>query len=263
MAGATKRWSDLGTRVLSGVLIAVLGFLGVIAGGSAFAVLVAAATGAMIWELVRLADPQAEARALILGILGGGLQAGITALEPGYGLVLLIAVPLLAAALASRLRVPLAVYGAAMMLAAWSLVLFRAGGVLGVLWIILVVMASDIAGYFAGRMLGGPKFWPRVSPKKTWSGTVAGWLGAAFVGGIFVAYAGARPMLIPLSALTAFAGQMGDIAESALKRAAGVKDSSALIPGHGGVLDRLDALLGAALFVFVVRLASVGLGIAP
>jgi phosphatidate cytidylyltransferase len=120
----------------------------------------------------------------------------------------------------------------------------------------MIVIASDVLGYFAGRIIGGPRFWPAVSPKKTWSGTVAGWAGAALVGLWFVAMAGQGPWLIAFSALTALAAQMGDIAESAIKRRAGVKDSSSLIPGHGGVLDRLDALIGAAVFVLAWGLAG-------
>ncbi len=118
-------------------------------------------------------------------------------------------------------------------------------------WLVLVVVASDIMGYFAGRMLGGPKFWPRVSPKKTWSGTVAGWVGAAAVGLVLVVMGHAGPAIVVLSPLVALAGQMGDIVESLLKRRAGVKDASRLIPGHGGVLDRFDALIGAVLAVWL------------
>jgi phosphatidate cytidylyltransferase len=96
-------------------------------------------------------------------------------------------------------------------------------------------------------MLGGPKFWPAISPKKTWSGTVAGWLGAVAVGyGFWAAGFGAWHLLWA-SPFVAFAGQMGDIAESAIKRRTGVKDSSNLIPGHGGLLDRFDALAFAAI----------------
>jgi phosphatidate cytidylyltransferase len=119
-------------------------------------------------------------------------------------------------------------------------------------------------GYFIGRRFGGPKFWPRVSPNKTWSGTVAGWVGAALVGLAFVAAGRAGWGLVALSPLIALAGQLGDIAESWIKRRAGFKDSSSLIPGHGGVLDRFDALIGAALavlilsFVFALPLPRVG-----
>jgi phosphatidate cytidylyltransferase len=117
-------------------------------------------------------------------------------------------------------------------------------------------VVSDVAGYFAGKALGGPKFWPGISPKKTWSGTAAGWAGAACVGAAFARPLEAGAVLIPVSVLVAFAGQMGDIAESAVKRMQGVKDSSALIPGHGGVLDRFDAMLGAALAVGLMRAAG-------
>ena len=122
------------------------------------------------------------------------------------------------------------------------------------LWLILVVVATDIAGYFAGRALGGPKFWPAISPKKTWSGTAAGWISAAVVGLIFLLITDAGRDLIWISAAVAFASQMGDIAESAVKRRCGVKDSSNLIPGHGGLFDRFDGLLGASLAMLAVAL---------
>jgi phosphatidate cytidylyltransferase len=147
-------------------------------------------------------------------------------------------------------------YALAIMLAGYGLVNLRgAGGTVAILWLVAVVVASDVLGYFAGRMLGGPKFWPAVSPKKTWSGTVAGWIGAALVGLCF-ALAGSSWLLVPLSALVAFAGQLGDIAESWVKRRAGVKDASNLIPGHGGVLDRFDALIGAVVMVMALGLVA-------
>ena len=119
-------------------------------------------------------------------------------------------------------------------------------------WLILVVAVTDIAGYFAGRAIGGPKFWPSVSPKKTWSGTMAGWIGAAVVGAIFARWSTAGPELVLISAVAALASQMGDIAESAIKRRMAVKDSSHLIPGHGGLLDRFDGLIGATLMMVLV-----------
>jgi phosphatidate cytidylyltransferase len=115
---------------------------------------------------------------------------------------------------------------------------------------------SDVAGYFAGRMLGGPKFWPRVSPKKTWSGTIAGWIGAALVGAIWAAWLDAGWETIGISVALAMMAQMGDIAESAVKRKVGVKDSSNLLPGHGGLFDRFDAMLGAALMLLVIESIS-------
>ena len=121
-----------------------------------------------------------------------------------------------------------------------------------VLWLLGVVITSDVMGYFAGRTLGGPKFWPAISPKKTWSGTVAGWIGAAVLGLVFVALGHGSWPLILLSPVVAFAGQIGDIAESWLKRRVGVTDSSKLTPGHGGLLDRFDALVGAMVAVMIL-----------
>ena len=125
-------------------------------------------------------------------------------------------------------------------------------GFIWMLWLIVTVVATDALGYFAGRMIGGPKFWPAVSPKKTWAGTLFGWLGAAIVGWGFALYTGASFELVGISVAIAMASQMGDIAESAIKRLMGVKDSSSLIPGHGGVLDRFDGMLGAAVFLLIV-----------
>src|SRR5690606_3701496 len=124
-------------------------------------------------------------------------------------------------------------FGVAILLVGFELVYLREiYGLTFILWLIGVVILSDVLGYFAGKTLGGPKFWPRLSPKKTWSGTVAGWVGALLLGVLLWAAGLADAAVIALSPLVAFAGQLGDIAESWLKRRAGVKDSSNLIPGH-------------------------------
>ena len=127
-------------------------------------------------------------------------------------------------------------------------------GVAWLFWLVIVVAMTDIAGYFAGRMIGGAKFWPAISPKKTWSGVVAGWIAAACVGAVFVMVTAAGIGLIWISAVLSFASQMGDIAQSAVKRKMGVKDSSNLLPGHGGLFDRFDAMLGASLFMVLIVL---------
>ena len=104
----------------------------------------------------------------------------------------------------------------------------------------------------AGKIIGGPKFWPKVSPKKTWSGTIAGWVGAALVALVYIALGIGGWQLITISIAIAIAGQLGDVAESALKRRVGVKDSSNILPGHGGMFDRFDAMLGASLFLLLM-----------
>jgi len=117
-------------------------------------------------------------------------------------------------------------------------------------WLVLVVVAADVGAYFVGRSVGGPRLWPAVSPGKTWSGALGG-VGLAVAVGVSVGHASgwALPRTGVLSACVAVASQAGDLLESAVKRRFGVKDASRLIPGHGGVLDRLDGAMGALWFV--------------
>lgn len=124
-------------------------------------------------------------------------------------------------------------------------------GLVAVLFVFAVVWATDILGYFAGRGFGGPKLWPRVSPKKTWAGAIGGLAGSIVVGIAFAALGAGRMVpLVALSALLSIVSQAGDLFESALKRRFDVKDSSHLIPGHGGLLDRLDG------YVAVIAVAA-------
>lgn len=122
--------------------------------------------------------------------------------------------------------------------------------------VLLVVWATDIGGYFAGRFIGGPKLWVRVSPKKTWAGAIGGFIASLGVACGFAAFDLGKmiPMLI-LGAVLSVASQLGDLFESGVKRRFGVKDSSHLIPGHGGLMDRLDgfvaAIVLAAIFGFL------------
>jgi len=132
-------------------------------------------------------------------------------------------------------------------------------GLTWTLWLYALVWTTDIGAYFAGRGLGGPKLWPSVSPNKTWSGFVGGTLAGAGVA-MLINAAGAIPPRSPASVLAlalvaSFAVQAGDLFESALKRHYGVKDSSRLIPGHGGFMDRLDG------FAFASLVLVAGLGV--
>jgi phosphatidate cytidylyltransferase len=129
-------------------------------------------------------------------------------------------------------------------------------GFAALMLVLLVVWATDIGGYFAGRLIGGPKLWMRISPKKTWAGAIGGFVASLGVAGGFAAFGFGKilPLLLLGSALSV-ASQLGDLFESAVKRRFGVKDSSHLIPGHGGLMDRLDgfvaAIVLAALFGFL------------
>ena len=248
-------WTDLGPRMASGAAMVVVGAAAIWAGGWWFGALAVVAASLMIWELAAMIRPDQPLAARIMG-LAAGAGVLLALVVPGVtGPAVLATVAVGGAILLRSHAAVFAVYGLAILLAAWGLVGFRADyGMVWLIWLVLVVVVTDIAGYFAGRMIGGPKFWPAVSPKKTWSGTVAGWIGAAVVGLVFLRFTNAGPDLPWISAALSLASQMGDVAESAIKRRMGVKDSSHLIPGHGGLLDRFDGLLGASLLMLLVAL---------
>ena len=253
--GDPGRWSDLRPRVISAVVMVAVGAAEIWLGGPSFALLVVLLTAGMIWELATITAPVQKNRPLVMAAIAAGCLGGALVLRSDLAAALVV-VPSVALALTPRRdRRIAAVYAAAIMVSGYGLVSLRETvGTAGILWLVMVVIASDVAGYFAGRMIGGPKFWPAVSPKKTWSGTVAGWIGAGLVGLGFVLAGLGAWSLVALSPVVALAGQMGDIVESWLKRRAGVKDSSHLIPGHGGLLDRFDALIGATVLVMVLGL---------
>ena len=120
------------------------------------------------------------------------------------------------------------------------------GGFLLAFWTLSLVWATDIGAYFAGRSIGGPKLAPRISPSKTWAGLGGGVLAALILGFVLHRFAGLPIQLAAASGLLAVAAQLGDLLESAMKRRVGVKDSGTLLPGHGGVMDRLDGVVAAA-----------------
>jgi phosphatidate cytidylyltransferase len=134
-------------------------------------------------------------------------------------------------------------------------------GLAAILFLFAVVWITDIAAYFTGRALGGPKLWPAVSPKKTWSGAVGGVIGAVVAGLAVVKLMGLgiAPMLVIVAAGLSVVSQGGDLLESSIKRHFGAKDASHLIPGHGGLMDRLDGFLTAVLAAVMVGLLRGGL----
>lgn len=125
------------------------------------------------------------------------------------------------------------------------------------LLVLATVMATDTGAYYAGHLIGGPKIWPRVSPKKTWAGSLGGLAAAVAVCMVAAAFWGKAPLaaFMVLGVCLSVASQMGDFVESAWKRAAGIKDSGALLPGHGGILDRIDGLIPAVLVYALARTA--------
>ncbi|MBL3568731.1 phosphatidate cytidylyltransferase [Rhodovulum sp. BSW8] len=247
-------WEDLLPRLGSAVVMAAVGILAVWLGGVWFTGLAALVSGTMVWELTRMMVPGAAGRLPIQMALVSGAAVLVASVLPGYAAFPLLLVPcVIGAWQLPRDRGLYLAFAMAMLVTGYGLATFRADhGVVWLVWLILVVIATDVAGYFAGRFIGGPKFWPKVSPKKTWSGILGGWFAAMLIGLIFLTFTNAGPDLPWISMLLSFASQMGDAAESALKRRVGVKDSSSLLPGHGGLFDRFDGLLGASLFMLLV-----------
>ena len=260
MSGTQGSWDDLGTRVASAAVMIVVAGLAIWLGGLWFLGFLGLVAAAMAWECARLGGAMPSApRDMGLPLAAVVLFLAAFVLGVPYGFVALSLASVGIFALSTRLRKRVAFYGFFTLVAAFALYVVRETfGLEVLLWLVGVVIVSDVLGYFAGRLIGGPKFWPKVSPKKTWSGTVAGWIGAALLGllvGQVLTEAFKPDWPLPVwlfSALLAFAAQIGDIAESALKRQSGLKDSSELIPGHGGVLDRFDGMVGATLAFFVI-----------
>ncbi len=250
------RWDDLTIRLSSGVAMVLAGILAIFLGGIWFSLLIAVIAGMMIWELSRMCAPGAGGIAVASGVAAGAYLVAVPYLDPFWALSLALGLTIVTAIRVRTNRTVFAFFYLAILAAAYGMAVFReTAGAAFVFWLVIVVVVTDVFGYFAGRHIGGRKFWPRVSPKKTWAGTMAGWISAGVVGALFAMLTGAERDLIWVSVLAALASQLGDIAESALKRRAGVKDSSNLLPGHGGVFDRFDGLMGAALFMVAVWFA--------
>jgi phosphatidate cytidylyltransferase len=148
------------------------------------------------------------------------------------------------------------VYVGCLLLAPLTLRRDPALGFVALIFLFAVVWATDIAAYFAGRAIGGPKLWVAVSPNKTWSGAIGGTLGGVVAGLAICAIAGLdlAPKLVLVALALSVASQVGDLLESAIKRHFGAKDASHLIPGHGGLMDRLDGFLTAGLLAAMVGL---------
>ncbi len=208
------------TRVLSAAVLAPIAIAAVYYGGWPFALFWGVAAAIALWEWVRIVGgPRHYAWAFF-----GALYAALLFVAP----VALRADP--------------------------------GYGIAAILFLFAIVWTTDIAGYFAGRAIGGPKLAPSISPKKTWSGAIAGLLGSVVIvalGAPYVPEVRVVP-LIGVAVLLSIFSQAGDIGESALKRRFNVKDSSQIIPGHGGVMDRLDGFWAAAVCAAAIGLARGG-----
>jgi phosphatidate cytidylyltransferase len=253
---AARLGSDFGARVLSGLVMGLVVAVFTFSGVTAFSVLVVVVALLLGWEWGRLVHGREADVVVAIHVGSAGVAAVLAAL--GYVGLGLLALPI-GAILAMLLTLgrnsvfaALGVFYAG--LPAVALIWLRSDAVLGmlaVIFVIVIVIASDTAGFLFGRVLGGPKLWPRLSPNKTWAGMIGALVASSIIGALFwMAVPGASAVrLAAAGVVLSLAAQGGDLAESALKRRFGAKDSSSLIPGHGGIMDRVDGLVAAAAVV--------------
>lgn len=258
--------SNLALRVVSSLVLAPLAIGAAWFGGAVFIVFWLIAALVVLWEWQTLVCGHDRNSVLTVGAAAlAGAAAVLTVGWFGIAIALVALGGFGMAGLASQVRrgwcVAGLVYAAALLIAP---VLLRSDGTLGfaaILFLFVIVWLTDIAAYFAGRAIGGPKLMPRVSPKKTWSGAIGGSI-AAVVGGVLLArqfgttgIAAVAVVALVLSVVS----QAGDLFESAVKRRFNAKDASQLIPGHGGLMDRLDGFVTASVAGALVGLLHGGL----
>ncbi|MBL8906682.1 MAG: phosphatidate cytidylyltransferase [Rhizobiales bacterium] len=256
----STKWQDLGIRTLSAAVLIPIVLLDVWLGGAWYEIFVLLIGILIAREWVRLSHDDADLQFALHVV--AVLAAGILPFGPGFwaaaGVVAVAwAISLALGRVAGRSAVWPYVgipYAAAATMALMVLGTDHAYGALSIIWLMAVIWAADSLAYFAGRTIGGPRLAPILSPKKTWAG-----LGGAIAGGILAALAvglaaglGSLAVLALLGGILAVVGQAGDLFKSALKRSYGVKDAGHLIPGHGGVLDRVDGLVAAAMVAALI-----------
>jgi phosphatidate cytidylyltransferase len=249
--------SDLKPRVAAAVAMGSVALATAWIGGFVFAVFWWLASIVLLWEWQRLVGGARLAERVAVG----GLMVALAALSALHNSVLGVIAALILGAIAvgwlAGQREGIwaaagALYAGALVASVVLLRISPSFGLAAILWLFAVVWGTDIAAYFAGRLIGGPRLWPSVSPGKTWAGAIVGALAGALLGLMLAVWTNRLAALFWLGLATAIVSELGDLFESALKRRFGVKDSSGLIPGHGGLMDRLDAFVAASVFATVV-----------
>lgn len=261
-ASQKRRWGDLGVRAVSGAVLVAIAIWTARHGGAIFVVAWLINAIVVFWEWQRLVGGAAPRLRLWVGAGALVFAAAIARFDAAQALFLLLLAAAAQAALAGRGARAWAaggmVYAGLLIVAVTSLRFSFPYGSRALIWLFATVWSTDVFAYFGGRLIGGPKLWPRISPSKTWSGTLTGLVAGSLIG----TFAALRDLSAPtamtpvflLSLSAAVLSQAGDAFESAVKRHFEVKDSSGLIPGHGGLMDRLDGFIAAAIFAFLFGL---------
>lgn len=261
--------ADLGPRLISAAVMIAAALGTTFAGGNWFAAFWILTGLAVHWEWQRLIGGGNQPVRFALGAIvlaATGALASAALPDIAAGLVVLAALGMaVLAGPGRRLWAAGGVFYAGILVG--GVCLLRGSTLFGlhaILWLYAIVWGTDIMAYFGGRLIGGPKLWPRVSPRKTWAGFLTGTICGALAGLAVAIYSGAAiggayALILLAGFVLAVASQGGDLFESAMKRHFGVKDSSALIPGHGGVMDRLDGFIVAAGLAALFGVARAGM----
>jgi phosphatidate cytidylyltransferase len=260
-------------RIISAAVLVPIALAAAYVGGWSFLIFCGLAAGGILWEWTRLVTGRSEVRLLAPGaaaLLAALVLVGIGA--PAAAAAAIVVGTVSAGLLAARQ--PFGEGAARCMLWAAGGVVYAGVGFLApallrrdpalglkaFLFLAAIVWMTDIFAYSAGRLVGGPLLWPRVTPNKTWSGAVGGFAGGV-AGGSLVAYASGSCSMAAMGVIAlvlSASAQAGDLLESAVKRRFGAKDASHLIPGHGGLMDRLDGFLVAALAALLIGMVHGG-----
>jgi phosphatidate cytidylyltransferase len=246
---------NLVMRVAAAAVLAPLAIAITYAGGwlwLGFVTLVAIGLYVEWLTIVGARTPSATA-AGVMALFGGAVWLGLDHVGAAYVFVALgVVVPALLSPHRRGWAALGGCYAFAALIASVAVRLDPVWGFTALMFVLLIVWVTDIGGYFAGRGIGGPKLWPRVSPKKTWAGAIGGFAASLMVAAGFAAFGFGKTLpLLLLGAVLSIGSQLGDLFESAVKRRFGVKDSSHIIPGHGGLLDRLDGFVAAVVLAAI------------
>jgi phosphatidate cytidylyltransferase len=249
-AAAETDSRNLSTRIIAAAVLIPLAIAIAYAGGWLWTSLVTLAAIGLYVEWLMVVGRVGDKRVVAAGVIALALAGLCLAVGRIDAALAVLGVGLVAVALvtpAQRNWSALGfLYAATAETASVLLRLDPVKGFAALVFVLVIVWVTDSGGYFAGRGIGGPKLWPRVSPKKTWAGAVGGLVASLAVAGAFAALdLGKAGPLLMISGVLSVVSQLGDLFESAVKRRFGVKDSSQIIPGHGGLLDRLDGFVAA------------------